>query len=49
LLKVGFQLAQSWRTNLLEQNQTPVENKDQFIELQINPFEIITLRLISET
>jgi alpha-mannosidase len=49
LLKVGFQLAQSWRTNLLEQNQTPVENKDHFIELQINPFEIITLRLIAET
>jgi alpha-mannosidase len=49
LLKVNFKLAQVWRTNLLEQNLTPVDNHDQLIELQINPFEIVTLRLLAAT
>jgi alpha-mannosidase len=49
LLKANFKLAQVWRTNLLEQNLTPVDHHDQLIELQINPFEIITLRLLAAT
>jgi alpha-mannosidase len=49
LLKVGFRLAQAWRTNLLEQNLTSVEIHQQFIQLPIHPFEIITLRLVPAT
>jgi alpha-mannosidase len=49
LLKVNIKLAHVWQTNLLEQNLKHIENHDRLIELQINPFEIITLRLITAT
>lgn len=44
-LTPGFQVAEAWRTNLLEENQSALEVRDGQIHLSVRPYEIITLRL----
>jgi alpha-mannosidase len=45
-LTAGFALASAWRTNLLEDNQAPLEVSGDQVRLTLHPFEIVTLRLI---
>jgi alpha-mannosidase len=45
-LKAGFQLAEAWRTNLLEENQDSFEVNGDQITLSVRPYEIVTLRLV---
>ncbi len=45
-LIIGFDLAQAWRCNLLEENQAAVAAQNDRVVLAVKPFEIITLRLI---
>ncbi|MCP4543742.1 MAG: alpha-mannosidase [Chloroflexi bacterium] len=45
-LSVGFDLAKAWRTNLLEENQIPLEPNGNSVTLFLKPYEIITLRLV---
>ena len=48
-IKAGFPLAQAWITNLLEEDQLALDvlagNK---LELQMRPFQIVTLRLVND-
>jgi alpha-mannosidase len=45
-LTAGFDLAQAWHTNLLEENQTALEPRGNSVTLDVKPYEIVTLRLI---
>jgi alpha-mannosidase len=45
-LSAGFELAQVWRTNLLEENQAALEPRDNAVTLSVRPYEIVTLRLV---
>jgi alpha-mannosidase len=45
-LTAGFDLAQAWHTNLLEENQTALEPSGNSVTLDVKPYEIVTLRLI---
>jgi alpha-mannosidase len=49
VLKTGFHLAQVWRADILERNQSVVTSTDDQIEITVSPFEIVTLRLIPIT
>ena len=42
----GFPLSDAWITNLLEENQVQVPVSDTRLELHLNPFQIVTLRLV---
>ena len=44
-LSTGFDLAEVWRTNLLEENQTALEPSGNRVTLSVRPYEIVTLRL----
>jgi alpha-mannosidase len=46
-LTVGFELAGAWRTNLLEENQAPLEPSGNSVTLSVKPYEIVTLRLVA--
>ncbi len=43
-LTTGFDLAEAWRTNLLEENQVALEPSGNSISLFVKPYEIVTLR-----
>jgi alpha-mannosidase len=45
-LTVGFDLAQAWRTNLLEENQVELMPEGRNVSLFVKPYEIVTLRLL---
>jgi alpha-mannosidase len=45
-LTTGFDLAEVWRTNLLEENQTALTPGSRSVGLGVKPYEIVTLRLI---
>ena len=45
LLQAGFALRSAWRTDLVEGNETALPVEGTTIQLEIKPFEIITLRL----
>jgi alpha-mannosidase len=45
-LITGFDLAAGWRCNLLEENQNEVAVKDNRVGVAVQPYEIVTLRLI---
>jgi len=47
-LTVAFGLAEAWRTNLLEENQERLETNGRSLELDIRPYQILTLRLRGE-
>jgi alpha-mannosidase len=47
-LLTGFPLAAAWRTNLLEENQEPLEVDGHRLRCPIKPFQIVTLRLLPE-
>ena len=47
-LTVGFRIAQAWRTNLIEDNETRLTNSDYCVKFAVKPFEIITLRLVPQ-
>ncbi|HMO56690.1 MAG TPA: glycoside hydrolase family 38 C-terminal domain-containing protein, partial [Roseiflexaceae bacterium] len=44
-LTAGFELAEAWKTNLIEDNQEAVATSGREIYLDTRPFEIVTLRL----
>ncbi len=44
-LRTGFPLHSAWRTNILEENQAPLEVSDEAVQFEIRPFQIMTLRL----
>jgi alpha-mannosidase len=46
VLTTAFDLAEVWRCNLLEENQSEVEAEVRRVVLAVKPYEIITLRLI---
>jgi alpha-mannosidase len=45
-LTTGFDLAEVWRTNLLEENQTALTPGSRSVGLCVKPYEIVTLRLV---
>jgi alpha-mannosidase len=45
-LTTAFNLAEAWRTNLLEENQEPLKQAENQVSLFIKPYEIVTVRLI---
>jgi alpha-mannosidase len=45
-LATGFDLAEAWRTNLLEENQTALDSGQRSVDLYVKPYEIVTLRLV---
>ncbi len=45
-LRAAFPIAQAWRTNLLEEDQHPLEVVDGQVNFAIRPFQIVTLRLL---
>ncbi|MCD6286686.1 MAG: alpha-mannosidase, partial [Anaerolineae bacterium] len=44
-LTTGFDLAEAWHTNLLEENQSALATAGNSIALFVKPYEIVTLRL----
>ncbi len=46
VLTAGFGIKEAWRTNLLEDNQLSLNHTDNQVKIDVNPFEIITLRLV---
>jgi len=46
-LTTGFDLADAWHTNLLEENQTALTLDGNNVTLFVKPYEIVTLRLVS--
>jgi alpha-mannosidase len=44
-LTIGLDLAQAWRTNLLEENQAMLEPNGNSVTLTVSPYEIVTIRL----
>lgn len=45
-LTAGFEIAEAWRTNLLEENEACLEPSGKSIGLSVRPYEIVTLRLV---
>ncbi|HVO43389.1 MAG TPA: glycoside hydrolase family 38 C-terminal domain-containing protein, partial [Aggregatilineales bacterium] len=45
-LKTGFALSQAYRCNLLEENEQVLRVQDDQVQLDITPYQIITLRLV---
>jgi len=45
-LTTSFELAQVWRANLLEENQSALAPKGKSVNLSVRPYEILTLRLV---
>ena len=45
-LHVGFELGSAWRTNLLEENQDSLTPDGKTLSLSVQPYEIVTLRLV---
>jgi alpha-mannosidase len=45
-LTAGFELAEVWHTNLLEQNGEQLQSQGKQVSFSIKPYEIVTLRLV---
>jgi alpha-mannosidase len=45
-LTTGFPLDSAWRTNLLEENQAPLNATSRQVSLFVKPYQIVTLRLV---
>ena len=45
-LTTAFEVVEAWRTNLLEENQTALEQSGKRVSLFIKPYEIVTVRLV---
>jgi alpha-mannosidase len=45
-LTTGFDLAEAWHTNLLEENQAALASGQRSVDLYVRPYEIVTLRLV---
>jgi alpha-mannosidase len=45
-LTTGFELAEAWHTNRLEENQAALASEINHVELYVKPYEIVTLRLM---
>lgn len=45
-LTAGFEIAEAWRTNLLEEDRHRLESSGNRVEYSIRPFEIATIRLV---
>jgi alpha-mannosidase len=45
-LTTGFNLAEVWYTNLLEENQAALRPEDNRVSFTVRPYEIVTLRLV---
>ena len=45
-LTTSFELGQVWRASLLEENQAALETNGNQVTLPVQPFEIVTLRLV---
>jgi alpha-mannosidase len=46
VLTAGFDLAEAWHTNLLEENQAALETEGSSVTFYVKPYEIVTLRLV---
>jgi alpha-mannosidase len=44
-LRAGFSIRAAWQTNLLEENQQALEITGEGVSFNLNPFQIVTLRL----
>ncbi len=44
-LRAAVPIGEAWRTNLLEENQHPLEVEGGVVRLNVRPFEIVTVRL----
>jgi alpha-mannosidase len=45
-LQAGFAIQAAWETNLLEENQAALNMEHNTIQLDLSPYQIMTLRLI---
>ncbi len=48
-LTTSFFLAEAWRTNLVEDDQERLDCDDHSLTLHINPYQVLTVRLVSKT
>ena len=46
-LQAGFAVQAAWETNLLEENETALSVDDNSISLNLRPYQIMTLRLLT--
>ncbi len=46
-LKTGFEIAEAYRCNLLEENQETLEIRSNEVPLHFSPYQIMTLRLVA--
>jgi alpha-mannosidase len=46
VLTAGFPLGAAWRTNLLEEDQEPLDTEGHSLRYHIRPYQILTLRLL---
>jgi alpha-mannosidase len=44
-LRAAFGVAAAWETNLLEENESELSVKEDTIQLDLKPYQIMTLRL----
>jgi alpha-mannosidase len=44
-LRAGFPLRAAWQTNLLEENEAALAVDDNTVQLNVRPFQVITVRL----
>ncbi len=44
-ITTNFPIRAAWRTNLLEENRTPLRAEQQALSLSVRPYEIVTLRI----
>ena len=46
-LSTSFNLGKVWRTNILEENQSEIPTQGNQVQLEIKPYQILTLRLVA--
>jgi alpha-mannosidase len=49
LVKLGFAVESAWETNLLEENESELSVVNDSIELNMRPYQIMTIRLREKT
>ncbi len=46
-LTTGFDLKEAWKVTLLEENQSPIPVAENKVQIDVRPYEIISLRLVT--
>jgi alpha-mannosidase len=49
VLSTGFQLAEAWKVNILEENQELLDTSEDYIQFDIKPYQILSFRLLPKS